>query len=397
MPLHILMLSQNIVGQGGTYARCFSLARALARRGHRVTILAASQRPRLRPHPERVDQVTVIQSSGVAPSRVRHAGLDAFDVLGRVLRGSGGPVDVIHAFDHRPAVSIPARIIQQRTGVPLITDWCDLWGRGGLAEMRGTAEREILGRLDTVWERAFHGSADGVTVITDCLADHARTQGVAAEKIALLPSGASADQITPLPQEAMRRKHNLPPDVPLLIHSGFSPFGLDLLASTFTEVCRLDPLTHLLIAGSGYDALASRLTDPQAVARVLDMGRVDPSQLGEVLACGDAAFLPYPPHPVNLVGFPNRLGDFLAAGLPLVTCHVGELGAFVEREGVGLALPPDPQILAEGITVLLGDAPRRTAMGQRARLVAETTFSWNHRAEELEAFYRQVLEKFAAT
>ena len=84
----------------------------------------------------------------------------------------------------------------------------------------------------------------------------------------------------------------------------------------------------------------------------------------------------------DLFAFPTR-GDCLplavmeamAAGLPIITTHVGALAEAVIDGETGLVVPPDnPEALCDALASLIGDAARRTRMGCRARGTALTRF-----------------------
>ncbi len=84
----------------------------------------------------------------------------------------------------------------------------------------------------------------------------------------------------------------------------------------------------------------------------------------------------------DLLVFPTRgdtLGlvvlEALAAGLPIITTHVGALPEVVTDGETGLVVPPnDPRALACALERLAGDAGERRAMGRRARLDAHARF-----------------------
>lgn len=47
MTVRVAMLCSQVRGEMGTFARCWALARGLIRRGHTVTVVAASRKRRL--------------------------------------------------------------------------------------------------------------------------------------------------------------------------------------------------------------------------------------------------------------------------------------------------------------------------------------------------------------
>jgi glycosyltransferase involved in cell wall biosynthesis len=52
--------------------------------------------------------------------------------------------------------------------------------------------------------------------------------------------------------------------------------------------------------------------------------------------------------------------------------------------------PADPGALVEAVTALVGDEPRRAAMGEAARALAQERYSWQTIASRLEEIYEQV-------
>jgi phosphatidyl-myo-inositol alpha-mannosyltransferase len=59
-----------------------------------------------------------------------------------------------------------------------------------------------------------------------------------------------------------------------------------------------------------------------------------------------------------------------------------------------VAVPPDdPQALADAVTGLLADEPRRRAMGSAARTLAVERYSWSDVAARLEALYEDVIAR----
>jgi len=67
--------------------------------------------------------------------------------------------------------------------------------------------------------------------------------------------------------------------------------------------------------------------------------------------------------------------EALAAGLPIITTHVGALAETVADGETGLIVPPDDALaLRDALARLAGDAGERRAMGQRARADAHARF-----------------------
>ena len=385
------MLVHNMAFRGGTFIRAHSLARQLARRGHKVTLLAAATKRRLRSNTRRVDGVTVVEMPSVGPRRLRHGGLSLLDVASRVGYAFTEDFDLVHGFDHRPTTSFPALLYRCVRGVPYLADWCDLWGSGGLADLRGGLERMFLGPADHYWERRTRRWADGLTVISSTLAKQAQRLGVSPKKVLLVPAGANVDIIRPLPKQRMRRTQGLPVDGRIAVHSGFAPYDTALLGEAFVRVAEHDSKAWLLLVGGAFKDVIRLAREAGFADRVLSLGFVPYHRIGEFLACGDVMLLPYSNRGVNAARFPNKSADYLAAGRPVVTNPTGDLGRMVQEEGVGLVADETPESFADAILRLFQDTDLREEMGLRARAVAERRFAWRILARDVEAFYRGLL------
>lgn len=69
--------------------------------------------------------------------------------------------------------------------------------------------------------------------------------------------------------------------------------------------------------------------------------------------------------------FPNKLFEYMMAGLAVVAPRLPELTRLVDGEGIGLTFEPgDPQDLARALDELAGDRPRLETMRRRARELA---------------------------
>ena len=119
---------------------------------------------------------------------------------------------------------------------------------------------------------------------------------------------------------------------------------------------------------------------------VLDTGPVPPGDVQWWVAAADVALLPYLDSDFNRARWPIKLGEYIAAGRPVVACDIGELGRVVREHELGLLARPDMSDFADQVLELLRDPARARAVGVRARRVAEEHFDWRILAARLETF-----------
>lgn len=388
--MRILLLTQNMAGMGGSYVRTFSLARQLAGFGHAVHVLASRRDPGVRPRTITRDDVHVTEMPDFAAARLRHGGLSPLDVLGRMSWVSRRSFDVIHAFEHRPAVSFPA-LVGKRNGAVLVSDWSDLWGKAGIGGERKGPEAWFLGTADGYWESRYRKGVDAITTINTAIWDRVEGLGLPKTRRLMLPPGANVDLIRPLPKAESRRMYYLPEDAHVVVSTGFAPYDEDLLSETIVEILSLDPAAWALMSGAERTPLQSAVRRRGLEARLRVLGRVPFSEMERVLACADVLLLPYSHKPVNLGRFPNRFGDYLAAGRAIVTQRTGDLGELVVRHGLGLIAPEEPAGFAEAVVRLMEDPVQCDDLGTRARRFAEDHLSWEALAHRVEDFYSEIL------
>ena len=133
-PLKILILNHNIEWRG-TFQRCYDFAKLLVDGGHEPTIVTNSSSERFRFDEYEFDKIRIVRSPDLFWGILR-SGWDPVNALRRSLYLKGRRFDLIHAFDNRPTVIFPALALKQRLGCPLVSDWCDWWGRGGAITLR---------------------------------------------------------------------------------------------------------------------------------------------------------------------------------------------------------------------------------------------------------------------
>lgn len=96
-------------------------------------------------------------------------------------------------------------------------------------------------------------------------------------------------------------------------------------------------------------------------------------------------------------GFGLPAAEALSCGTPVVATNVGAVAEVVTPESGVLVPPADPERLAQGIAMLLDDAPRRAAMGAAGRARMVTHFSWEIVARNTARVYSEVVKGAAAT
>jgi len=383
------MLVHNTIGRG-TFDRAHSIGRHLVKRGHNVTLFAgASARAAARCH--LMDGVEVIEGFDPFSARGRESGLSPFELFHRFRGLRSRRWDLIHCFDHRPAVSLPGLIFARSRGTPCIFDWADLWGKEGIAGERPFLARMGLGTFDDVMENEVRRRADGLTVISTAL--RARAQQRFRAPAHLLQVGANSDLIRPLSKKETRQRLGLPLDVSIAVHTGLAPYDMPYLGQAFVELARRNPKAFLVMSGRRFPDLENIVESAGFSKRYVHLGLLDRSSLTAAMACADVLLIPFTNRSVNRFRHPNKFGDYISAGRPIVTNRTGDLGHIIAEEKIGLTVDDTPEAFAEAVNQLFEDPDLADQMGRRGREVAETKLDWSFLTADLDRFYSDILAR----
>jgi glycosyltransferase involved in cell wall biosynthesis len=148
-----------------------------------------------------------------------------------------------------------------------------------------------------------------------------------------------------------------------------------------------------LLAGKPSPLVAQWAQKEKMSAAILNRGIVPYAQLPEVFGCADVLLLPFTRKQANIGRWPNKVGDYMALGRPIVTSPVGEMEQLFQTESLGRLAADDPKAFAEAAWSLAADPAACERLGRSARAAAEERYSWEFFADKLNAFYQRVLEK----
>ena len=112
-------------------------------------------------------------------------------------------------------------------------------------------------------------------------------------------------------------------------------------------------------------------------------------QLPVYLGASDAFVLPLPDTVVNRTRWPNKFGDYIAAGRPVLCSDVGDVATIVRDEECGLVWKDDSE-LSDGIERLVDEPNLRSRMGERARRLSEGRLSWAQIASQFAGIYSRI-------
>jgi glycosyltransferase involved in cell wall biosynthesis len=379
--LRILIFYQTIYPDyfGGIELRNFELAKALATRGHEVTLAGFSDTTIATP--QGVKRVLLGPRRDLYNSSGRRSLTHAIRLARAAMRLDLAAYDVVETASMPFAHLFPLAVRCAGRAKPLLITWYEYWGRywldyAGLAPglVYFGAER-ILARLGTI-----------ALVTSDLTFERLRSVRNG-RRIERLDCGVDLDRVA-------RSREVTSSTVVSLIYVGrlMDHKRLGLLLNSLAQMPEIPGKRTLLrILGDGPEREPLlRMSDALGVKdRVSFVRRVETSE--EVYAMLAASTLAVQPSAREGFGlFPL---EALAAGLPVVYCDSPDsaVGELVRDRIEGIRVAAEAGALAKTLDALLGDDNERARLGANARHRA-AEFSWTRIAERFEQLCRSAID-----
>lgn len=403
--MRILFLCHNHQGVG-TYVRAYELARNLVPLGHDVTLVAVSPDSRTKTRVVRESGLSLVLTAnlghgGAVMSRLSSSrGWGILDLWERLRLVQTERFDIVQLFDHFPNITIPSRRCAGRSGTKLVSDWCDVF------HLPGGFRDTFKYRLDGVYRRVgflprwylramevkLRKRADAVIVISSRLRRLGMRYGIDADKMTVLHGGVDVEMIRPLPKTECRKTIGLPVDGKIILFLGRSQFDLEILITSFARLKRRVPDAHLVVVGSNLYEWPRKLAFQLGLGDgYRETGYCPAEQLPTMLACADAFALPMKDNLINQTRWPNKVGEYLATGRPVVASRVGDIGDLLQDYEAGLTVDNTTDDFSEQLERVLTDRAKADELGRNARRLACEQLSWAGLAQSLERVYLRVL------
>jgi len=393
--MHILLIHQAFAAldePGGT--RHHELARYLAGRGHRVTIIASP-----------VSYLTGTSLSSSQPSTGEGAGVRVLrtytyqalhkSFVHRVFAfvsfmassffaGLGVKnVDLVWGTSPPIFQGVTAWLLARLKRVPFLFEVRDLWPKFAIAV--GVLKSPLLIKMSLWLERFLYTHADRVMVNSPGYVAHVAEFG--ARRVELVPNGADPEMFDPADKGIVFRSANHLEDKFVVLYAGAHGMSNDL--DVVLEAARLlqsqAPEIQVVFLGDGKEkpALQAQAAEMH-LANVLFLPPVPKDGMAAALAGADACLAILKPIEEYKTTYPNKVFDYMAAGRPVVLAIDGVIRSVVEAAGCGIfAQPGDPSALAQAAQVLAVDRSRSRQMGLAGRKYLEEHFSRSVTAEKL--------------
>jgi glycosyltransferase involved in cell wall biosynthesis len=257
------------------------------------------------------------------------------------------------------------------------------------------SEQEFSMREKQRWveiEAKYIGGCDAVITINPSIArELERRYGI--EDVNVI---YNADRTVDLPinRHLFHRAFGMDPKQKILLFQGGLSAGRNL--EVLVEAMQLvqNPNLNLVILGDGQlgISLRKKVTALKLAARVHLHPAVPQSELVAFSSSADAGIIPYQATCLNnYYCTPNKLFEFIAAGLPILASDLPELRRMVQSQDIGLTGGmSSPETTAQLIDEFFSDDHRLTRWQQRVA-EARKIVCWENEGEKLVGIFEALL------
>jgi glycosyltransferase involved in cell wall biosynthesis len=149
---------------------------------------------------------------------------------------------------------------------------------------------------------------------------------------------------------------------------------------------------HLKLLGRfGSEAFQNKVNSLKGFSSVNFLGWVSYPEATKHLKEADIGVVLFHPVPNNIRAMPNKLFEYMAAGLPVIASHFPLWKEIVVGNGCGLIVNPlNPREIAEAIEYLIANPEVRRLMGRNGKRAALERYNWDCEAKKLLGLYAYV-------
>jgi glycosyltransferase involved in cell wall biosynthesis len=394
----VLIHQAFLTGNEGGGTRHYEFARLLAERGHHITVVASPVSYLTGREIEKGARTVAQREAGI---EIKHPRV--YEALHRSYRArllnflsfmcssfalalrEARDFDVIWGTTPPIFQAVSGWAVARARRLPFMLEVRDLWP--DFAIELGVIQSRVLIALARRLETFLYSHADRIVINSPGFRPHLDANGVAKEKIALIPNGTDvAFFAQPIDREEVRRRFKINDEF-VVLYAGAMGMANDLetLLRATSYLNRDDIL--VLLVGDGKERRSLESLSVHLDSRNV---RFEPPQpkavMPEVMAAADICVASLRAIPMFATTYPNKVFDYMAAGKPTVLAIDGPIRDVIEKSRGGVFVSPgDPEAMAEAISAYESDRLLVADHGSNARKFVASNFDRRKHVEELEA------------
>lgn len=360
----------------------FALGRALAKRGHDVTVVAADYNidsglsepcvdEQIGAGRLRVHRLTC-PKGGRGSNRARLLAYLSF-MMSALRHGRRlGPPNLVIGSIQPMFAGVAGLALAKRARAPFVLEVRDLWPDALVVKKAISSwQARLLHRIvNTLYRHATR-----IVSLTPGIKTELIQKGISSSKIDVFPNGwdpelFSADGRS---REDVRAQFGWGEDFVAIYAGSFQTVtAVDVLVRAASNLKGTPGMKMVLFGAGPTLEKVKQLASELAVSAVEFQAPVPKKQIPGLLRAADVGLMALAKTPLAHIYFENKLMDYLGAGLPIVAAMEGKQADLIREAGCGVVGPPmDDQVFAQNLLKVANEPEARRLMGERGRTFVE--------------------------
>jgi len=305
----------------------------------------------------------------------------------------------VHLYVMSGPLNLYAGCLCRILGIPLVQELCE-WLPSDLSSEDALRCKVTACSSFTRWlySKPMFKLATGVVAISNPIEKRVKELAVKVNPNLLihrLPNVVDAERFA----NASSTMSSLDQSVPQFVYCGTWMVDVFFILRAFAMVKLAGNRAKLTIIGR-YAEAQSTLVLEYARERGLSSddlvlaGYVDDSTLQACYKTAAALLMPLGQDDRSITRLPNKMGEYLASGRPVITCEIGDLTHFlIDGVNAYLGQPSDERDFANKMIAVLEDPDRAEKIGVAGRQVALAHLDYRRHANELARFFVSCIEQ----
>lgn len=244
--------------------------------------------------------------------------------------------------------------------------------------------KKNVGRIKVYMEAKL---CTGINCISQYLVDFYKKRGVSDKRMLLIPSTVDTERFKVLQKPLLPFQY--------IAYCGsltLSKDGVNILVESFASISNKYPDINLLLIGKG-DTIEDEIAIKELVdkmnlkERVIFLGQLSREKVPGYLINARILALARPKTMVADAGFPSKLTEYLATGVPLVVTEVGEIPLYLtDNENAFISQPDSIVSFATKLDFVLSNYEFAKNVAAKGKKLTDTTFNYNFQATRMLSF-----------
>jgi len=389
-----VLISHFGIGRKGGWGRTYMLAKGLSKLGQQVTLITSIKSKRLFiPKIEVNEDLTIISFPFLFGQSLVSMGFGGLSLILKIIYTSLTRFDIVHSdAGHRPQSGWPAKWNRFLYKSKYIAEWWDFFGEGGQYEKKSRLFKFFLGKYERWSEVSDKINADGVITLSEFMKSRALKLGVSANKVTIIHGGSNIQDIVYVENNTtLKRDYGIPASSLTFGYIGMTEGDLEDVNPFIQAYNQLKNELEINWFTVGKKLSPETKRKYNIGDNFYEFGWIDFFSNSRILGCADAFFLLKELNATNISGWPNKLGDYLACGRPVLMNLYGDVERFIKKSNGSFYITDrSVEDITNKIRLLYMNKESLLIEGRKNRMLAEKNLNWSIKSKELLHFYERI-------